>query len=131
MAETNLRELLETRLPLIPEAAEQIADAYKLMAIEARYRPAAPSDVFGNITAPLESLDLDAEAQKYAAQWWREENVGEYFAGSPDMRMRSALIYIIEAARVLCGKRGGADPLPARLLRLAQTELETAAEEPK
>ncbi len=43
------------------------------MAREARYRPAAPSDGFGNITVPEDELDLDAEARAYAERWSREE----------------------------------------------------------
>jgi hypothetical protein len=36
---------------------EQIAVAYRLMSERGHYRPAAPSDGFGNITVPLRQLD--------------------------------------------------------------------------
>jgi hypothetical protein len=55
---------------------EQMEGAYRRMAEEARYRPRAPSDGLGNITVPVEKLDLNAEANRYARDWWVEEDGG-------------------------------------------------------
>jgi hypothetical protein len=52
---------------------ELIKSAYRTMATAANYRPAAPNDGFGNITTPAEELDLEREADQYAAHWLREE----------------------------------------------------------
>jgi hypothetical protein len=99
---------------------DQTRAAYRRMAREARYRPAAPSDGFGNITEPLESLDLDAEATLYARSWREQEDAQVYRLGCPDFADRETLIFIVEAARLLCGvERQGA----AELLRMAADNL--------
>jgi hypothetical protein len=105
--------------------AQQIADAYKRMAHEAHYRPAAPSDGLGNITVPVEKLDLDQEAQRYAGMWWHEEHGHEFFVGCCNYRTRAATIFAIEAARNLCGV---ADDVALRLLRMAVAELEASGD---
>lgn len=102
-------------------AAEQLVDAYVRMADEAKYRPAAPSDGMGNITVPEESLDLDAEAIKYAHGWWDSENEMSYWIGCPSFPDRAALVFIVEAARNLCGVERG---VAADLLRMALAEVE-------
>jgi hypothetical protein len=84
----------------IPEPClRQIEDAYRRMADEGRYRPAAPSDGLGNITVPLESLDLDKEASEYARQWWEQEDECEFTVGCCNYPTRAATIFAIEAAR--------------------------------
>ena len=99
----------------------QVAKAYRAMAVQARYRPAAPSDGLGSITRPLADLDLDSEALDYARAWRAEEDSGTYGIGSPDYTDRPALIFTIEAARVLCGQ----DHRHAvRLLRMAADDIE-------
>lgn len=99
----------------------QTENAYRNMAMKAKYRPAAPSDGMGNITASAESLDLDAEAREYAIAWRRDEDDQRYPIGCPCYSDRPALIYIVEAARLLCGvEHDGA----AALLRMALAELE-------
>jgi len=106
---------------LEPKTREQIEDIYRRLAEEGRYRPAAPSDGLGNVAVPEEELDLDAEAADYAERWWEEEDSGEYRIGVPSHGDRQALIFTIEAARLICGTdRAHA----ARLLRLAADELE-------
>ncbi len=103
--------------------AEQIEDAYRRMALEVHYRPAAPSDGFGNITIPVDELDLDAEAAQYAHEWWAQEDTGSFTIGCADYPTRKAMIYALEAARLCCA--GGNSPeFAERLLRLALQELE-------
>jgi hypothetical protein len=92
--------------------------AYRRMAREAHYRPAAPSDGFGNITG---RLNLDREARDYAADWRGDEDRRQYNLGCPSFEDRETLIFIVEAARLLCGvQRRGA----AELLRMALGNLE-------
>jgi hypothetical protein len=64
--------LPQEELLTMNESTRQIAAAYRRMAAEARYRPAAPSDGLGGITVPVEQLGLDAEAIRYARNWWAE-----------------------------------------------------------
>jgi hypothetical protein len=108
--------------PLYREIAEQLVSAYKRMAREARYRPAAPSDGFGHITMPLAELDLDAEALAYAQSWWRDEERQEFYIGCCNGSTRSATVFAIEAARQMCGGSDG-DATALRLLELAVREL--------
>lgn len=100
---------------------KQIEGAYKRMADQARYRPAAPSDGLGNITVPLASLDLDEEAKLYTRRWTEEENTGQFQVGLCDYSTRPSTIYAIEAARNLCGVSNGT---ALRLLKMAVSELE-------
>ncbi|MEX2653144.1 MAG: hypothetical protein WD473_11970 [Acidimicrobiia bacterium] len=101
---------------------DQIVDAYKRMAKEARYRSEAPSDGCGNITAPLEDLDIDAEAVRYVRWWWKTEDRQLYDLGCPCGSDRPALIFIVEAARNLNGM--APKKLVATLLRMALAEVE-------
>lgn len=106
-------------------AHEQIRQAYKTMAEEARYRPAAPSDGMGNLTVPVESLDLEAEATKYAERWEAEEHVHSFWIGVCDYPTRPATIYAIEAARLMCGGSGTEEAVIA-LLNLAIANVQAA-----
>jgi hypothetical protein len=99
---------------------QRIKSAYRTMAMVAKYRPSAPSDGFGNITVPENKLNLEREAERYAAQWCDEENSRKFAVGVCYWDTRPALIYLIEAARELCG---GENRIAARLLKLAQSEL--------
>jgi hypothetical protein len=101
----------------------QIGDAYERMAVEARYRPAAPSDGFGNITVPQEELDLEQERWSYAERWWDEEDNFDFFVGCCNGATRPATIFAVEAARNLCCGTPG-DTVALRLLRMAVQELE-------
>lgn len=98
---------------------EQAEAAYCRMAHEAHYRPAAPSDGFGNIIGPLG--DLSAEARTYARRWREEEDARNYPIGCPDFHDRETLIFIIEAARLLCAV---ARVPAAELLRMALANLD-------
>lgn len=108
--------------PIPAPCAEQITSAYRLMAEYARYRPAAPSDGFGGITVPLEELDIDAEAWDYTERWWTDEDDCEFFIGHANFNYRRAMIFAVEAARLMCGDN---DVLPyvRALLTLALAEL--------
>lgn len=100
---------------------EQIADTYRRMANEALYRPAAPDDGLGNITVPLESLDLNVEADAYARRWWAQEDECEFRVGCCNYPTRAATIFAVEAARLMCGAN---DAAALRLLRMAVAEVE-------
>ncbi len=104
----------------------QIAAAYGRMAAKACYRPAAPSDGFGNITVPEAELDLAAEKRDYAAAWWAEEDSLSYWIGCADFRHRKAMILAVEAARACCGTDG---QLARKLLEMALQELPDRAAE--
>jgi|SRR5580765_3506280 len=106
-------------------AFENIADAYRAMAKEAHYRPMAPSDGWGNITADLEDLDLNAEADEYAARFRAEEDTCSFYIGCTDYRLAKATVYSIEAARLLCGV---AREPARRLLTMALAELSMSME---
>lgn len=100
---------------------QQVIHVYARMAREAKYRPAAPGDGLGNITVPVAELDMKQEAAAYAAAWGREEQSMDFFLGCPSFGDRPALVFIVEAARLLNGvERKGA----AHLLRMALAELE-------
>jgi hypothetical protein len=110
-------------LRVFPGQIEQIARAYRRMATEGRYRPKAPSDGFGNITVPAEELDLAFESEGYAIDWAIEEGTESYHIGVPCMSTREAMVYTVEAARLLAGGQlflGEA----VRLLELAVSSIE-------
>lgn len=104
------------------EILEQLRRAYLTMARQARYRPAAPSDGLGNIACPLEELDIETEASDFAADWWEQEESGQYSIGCPDWHDRVAMVYAIEAARACCA--GDRRELALDLLKLATRELQ-------
>jgi len=66
--------------------------------------------------------DLESRAAAYVGYWWASEDAMTYRIGCPDYGDRKALIFIVEAARSLCGvEHEGA----LALLRLAVAELES------
>ena len=109
------------------ELFNQIKSAYREMAGKARYRPAAPSDGFGNIAVPAEDLNLEKEAAQYAKNWWAEEDNHKFFVGCCEFHTRRATIYAIEAGRNMCGGKHG-DATALRLLKMAVKELELVME---
>lgn len=101
----------------------QIIDAYATMSDEARYRPAAPSDGFGNIPVPETELDIEQEQLSYARKWWKDEDSRSYWIGCPSFQHRPAMIYTIEAARLIAGT----DSERAKvLLQMAIDEIDAA-----
>lgn len=114
-------------LELPEDIQEQIETAYAAMANQARYRPAAPSDGFGNITG---RLNLTREATQYAADWWKQEDGWNFFIGTCDYETRPATIFAIEAARLMCsGVLGRTHALA--LLKMAVRSLESTMGKPK
>jgi hypothetical protein len=105
-----------------PEVLEQIMSAYRDMA--EHYRPAAPNDGFGHITVPMDALDLEAEAAAYADSWWREESALSFWTGCCAFQNRRAMVWTIEAARLMCAG-------PTRFGKLAETLLAMALREMK
>jgi hypothetical protein len=79
---------------------ERFAEAYKMMA-ELGYRPAAPSDGFGNVTVPRAELDLDAEARAYAERFAAEEDTDQYWAGCTHYEFNRAALLALEAFRLM------------------------------
>jgi hypothetical protein len=120
--------LPQEELLTMNESTRQIAAAYRRMAAEARYRPAAPSDGLGGITVPVEQLDLDAEAIRYARNWWAEEDERRFWIGCCHWPTRPATIFAIEAARLLCAGDGHGDHAH-QLLRMAAAELDMMDDE--
>jgi hypothetical protein len=106
---------------------EQAVNAYLKMDKHAKYRPAAPSDGMGNITVPIENLNLHKEAHTYAERWVEDEDGFNFFIGSGDYQTREALIFTVEAARNLCAGRLG-DHVALKLLKLAIKEVEAVIE---
>ena len=104
----------------------QIASAYRAMS--PFYRPAAPSDGLGHITVPDTELDIDAEIESYARDWWQWEDDCTFVIGCAHYPHRETMIYAIEAARACCFGRGG-EQRALRLLKLA-TEAMTRCVEP-
>lgn len=106
----------------------QIRDTYGNMASRARYRPAAPAGPLGEIYMPDAELDIEQEKDDYTAKWWRQEDEGNFFIGCANGSTRPAMIYAVEAARLLCGGSSN-DPNALELLRMAVEYLEGMAEE--
>lgn len=97
---------------------DQTEAAYRRMAEEVRWRPAAPID--------WSTWDYDrpfnpGEAAAYARRWLAEEDGQDYSLGCPDFNDRPALIFVVEAARCLNGMD---HHRAARLLRMALGEIE-------
>jgi len=107
---------------------DRFREAYKRMAIEARYRPAAPGDGLGSVRltdAQLEdSALLDEEASRYAQRFIAEEDADRFWIGCSDYSTNRAFVYVIEAARALAGKD---DRVAAKLLEMAPAEIEEAS----
>lgn len=97
---------------------DQTEAAYRRMAEEVRWRPAAPIDwSTWDYARPFNP----GEAAAYAARWLAEEDTQDYSLGCPDFSDRPALIFTVEAARCLNGMD---HRRAARLLRMALTEIE-------
>jgi hypothetical protein len=107
----------------------RIKEAYLQMVSEAKYRPGAPSDGFGNIQLTEEELKdagrLDAEAHKYAVNFIAEENGLKFHIGISNYDTNRAFVHSIEAARNLCDGKWGAE-VALRLLKMAVRDVEQA-----
>jgi len=79
-------------------------EVYRAMAALPRpYRPGAPSDGYGNITVPLDQLDLDTEALEWATRLSAETDSRQFYIGVPDYSLNRAFAYALEIARACCG----------------------------
>lgn len=109
---------------------ERFQDAYLMMAKTARYRPAAPSDGMGTALLTKEEADdperLKEEARQYAIQFIKEEDEMEFDIGCTNYRTNRATVFIIEAARALCGVK---DELAIDLLEMALKEIKRSQQE--
>lgn len=106
---------------------ERICEAYLEMAGKLKYRPAAPGDGMGSISLSEEQLAdgerLAEEASRYAREFIAEENTLNFRIGVADWHTNRALVYTIEAARLLCAGYCGWEPETAmRLLEMAREE---------
>jgi hypothetical protein len=104
---------------------ERFAEAYKMLAAPG-YRPAAPSDGHGNITAPAEELDLDAEARDYARRFDAMDESMDWVIGCTDYTFNRAFVLALEACRLMCAGTGPGPDLVPTLLRKAAQEYERA-----
>jgi hypothetical protein len=107
-----------------PSRIERFAEAYLEMAKRAKYRPAAPGDGMGNVSlSDEEARDPDRlmrEAKEYAARFLEADNATKHSIGVSNYTTNRALVYVIEAARSLCG---AADSLALDLLQMAIDEI--------
>ena len=106
----------------------RVSEAYNRMAEQARYRPAAPNDGFGNSDLSEQELAdadiLEEEARRYALGFIFQENTATFLIGVAIPSTRSALVYVIEAARCLCSAVSTKREVTARrLLELAFNDL--------
>ena len=109
---------------------DRVCKAYVQMARNAKYRPQAPSDGLGSILLSKEELEdrqrLSNEASDYADRFFKEEDTLQFHIGCSDYETNRALVYTIEAARLLCA--GGPSRLRAlKLLEMAVEDVKQAA----
>lgn len=105
---------------------ERIVEAYEQMASKARYRPAAPGDGLGSVELSAEELEdsdvLREEAVLYAKRFIEEENKLHFKIGISNWSTNRALVYTIEAARLMCGGMGQ-NSRALKLIKMAAEEL--------
>jgi hypothetical protein len=75
---------------------DRVIEAYVEMATQANYRPEAASGA-------SEGSDLGDEAASYADRFVTEEQTTKFHIGISNYTTNRALVYTIEAARLLCG----------------------------
>src|SRR5262245_35576522 len=104
----------------------RFADAYRAMARQAKYRPQAPSDGFGNIQLSATELEdperLDREAEAYSRRFAAEEDDGSFRVGCSNFPTNRAFVWIIEAARLLASGTSG-NEYAYELLNMAMPEI--------
>jgi hypothetical protein len=120
-----------TREQIADDKLMRYAETYLMMA-RAKYRPAAPSDGFGNIQLSDDEFRdpsrLYLEAVKYAVTFCREEDGDRFYIGCSNFSTNRAFILLIEAARLLAGGNEG-NSYALQMLRLASAEIKAAAKE--
>lgn len=107
-------------------SAQRYVNAYLAMARFALYRPQAPSDGFGHITlTKKQGADrerFEREAIEYAKRFRKEEDTLSFRIGCSNGSTNQALIWIIEAARQICGGFRG-DRTAIVLLEMALVQI--------
>ena len=110
---------------------ERIAETYEYMAREAKYRPAAPGDRMGNTDLTVRQLAdsrlLREEAMRYACEFTRQEEAGQFWLGVIDNSVidnmtNRAVVLLVEAIRVLAGGPG-LEALALHLVKMAEAEV--------
>jgi hypothetical protein len=104
----------------------RLIEAYFAMAMMANYRPEAPGDGCGGIDLSDEQLKnpnvLYSEASRYAVDFIHHEDEGGKFdIGVSHYETNRALIFCIEACRLLCAAQ---TELAKKLIGMAALELE-------
>jgi hypothetical protein len=94
---------------------DRIREAYIEMARQANYRPEAA-------VGSSAGSDVRDEAVSYAKRFISEEQTTEFHIGVSDYTTNRALVYTIEAARLLCGGMLGVDHA-LKLLEMAVAEV--------
>jgi hypothetical protein len=111
------------------ENMARIIQAYKRMALDAKYRPMAPGDGFGNVFLDREQLSnrdlLYEEAEDYMERFIEEEDTHSFHIGVSNCSTVRAFVYTIEAARCLCAG-SDFDKLSEKLLKMAVEALKPA-----
>lgn len=107
-----------------PSRIERFTEAYIEMAKRAKYRPVAPGDGLGNVSLSAEEARdpdrLMREAKEYAARFLAADDAHQHSVGVSNYATNRALVYVIEAARSLCG---ATDNLALNLLQMAIDEI--------
>jgi hypothetical protein len=108
--------------PATETEQQRIEQAYLGMVKHARYRPAAPSDGLGSIDA-----DYDLE-DPHNLSFIQEADSLKYFIGCPAWNTNRALVYAVEASRLLCAKvpyyKNQTDQIALRLFQMAIEEVQ-------
>ena len=101
----------------------KLVPAYMDMANRADYRPAAPSDGFGNITTGYDAeQQLMEEAVKWATKMSKATDDTTIHIGIPNFEELDAYCLFVEAARLCCS--GGGYKWALKVAKLAIERLE-------
>ncbi len=117
----------------LPGEHDRIFEAYLEMWQKARYRPQAPSDGYGHLLLSKRQLKdsrlLDEEAEKYAARFVSEEDTCIFWIGVSTFATTRALVYAVEACRLLCDIDRDSHPVALKLLTMAAAEVNQGLDE--
>jgi hypothetical protein len=106
----------------------RFCEAY-LQMTKIAYRPAAPSDGFGNVVlsdAELQNqTEINEEATSYADECVASDDDCTWRTGSTNYSTNRATVYLVEAVRNLCSGSDG-NPWALKLIKLAVDDIEAA-----